>query len=252
VETFIAYFDVSGHPDNTEVLSVAGYLAHKDQWGLFEKRWQKVLKKFGVPSLHMKHFAHSIGEFESWKNDEPKRRAFLSELIRLIVKTARHSFATSLYLPDYHAIDTVHNIRSVRSPFALIGCTTLQHVREWAAARRIDVKTIRFVFEDGDLEKRNFYSAAVNDLGIAPVFMAKDKSAAFQAADLLAYEHLKANRKVVPEPGIYDFEDLRQPLQSLDAIPNGDEGADWTTIERAELEATLRLLWPRLGLTFKG
>jgi hypothetical protein len=101
VETFIAYFDVSGHPDNTEILSVAGYLAQKDQWDLFEKRWQKILRKFGVSSLHMKHFAHSIGEFESWKNDEAKRKAFLSELIRLIVKTARHSFATSLYLPDY-------------------------------------------------------------------------------------------------------------------------------------------------------
>jgi len=252
VETFAVYFDVSGHPDDADVLSVAGFLAHTSQWALFEKRWKKVLAKFGVSSLHMKDFAHSTGEFKSWKNNEAQRRAFLSALIRVIQRTARHSFATSLYLTDYHAIDGVHNIRVVRSPFALAGCTVLQNARNWAKEKGIDVKTIRFVFEDGDADKTNFFQAAVNDLGITPVFMTKSQSPAFQAADLLAHEHRKANLKLVPDPGIYGMEDLRQPFQMLDTIPNGEGGSDWSTVGRPELEQTLRELWPRLGLTFRG
>jgi hypothetical protein len=252
VETFTVYFDVSGHPDDGDVLSVAGFLAHTSQWELFKQRWRKILTKFGVSSLHMKDFAHSTGEFKSWKYNEAKRRAFLSALIRVIQKTARHSFATSLYLTDYHAIDSVHNIRIVRSPLALAGCTVLQHVRNWANERGIDVNTVRFVFEDGDADKTNFFQSAVTDLGITPIFMTKSQSPAFQAADLLAYEHRKANLKVVPDPGVYGMDDLRQPFQLLDAIPNGDGGSDWSTMERSELEQTLRELWPRLGLTFGG
>lgn len=248
VAMFTVYFDVSGHPDNTDVLAVAGFIAHASQWALFEKRWKKVLKKFGVSSLHMKEFAHSLGEFKPWKNDAAKRAAFLSALIRVIQNTARHSFATALYLPDYRAIDSVRNIRGIRSPLAIAGCTVLQNVRNWAIETGIDVNNILFIFEDGDADKSNFFQAAGNDLGINPIFMKKSQSAAFQAADLLAYEHLKANMKVIPDSGVYGMEDLRKPFQLLYTIPNGEGSKDWSTQERSELEQTLKELWPRLGL----
>ncbi len=80
--------------------------------------------------------------------------------------------------------------------------------------------------------------------------MPKTQSAAFQAADLLAYEHLKANLKVIPASGVYDTEDLRQSFQQLYEFPNGEGSKDWSTIERAEREQTLAGLWPRLGLTW--
>lgn len=247
---FTAYFDASGHPDGTDVLSVAGFIAHASQWVLFESRWEKVLAKFGVSSLHMKDFAHSTGKYKTWKGDETKRRAFLSALIRIIQKTARHSFASSLYLPDYRAIDSAHNIRAVRTPLAIVGNTVLQNARNWAIETKLDLNDILFVFEDGDADKTNFLQAAVNDVGITPHFLKKSQSAAFQAADLLAYEHLKANTKVIPESGVYGMEDLRQPFQKLYEIPNGEGSKDWSTIERAELEQTLAQLWPRLGLTY--
>jgi hypothetical protein len=198
----------------------------------------------------MRDFAHSTGEYKTWKGDNAKREKFLSALIRVIHKTARHSFASSLYLPDYRAIDNAHNIRALRTPFAFVGNTVLQNARNWAIESGLNVNDILFVFEDGDADRANFFKAAINDVGITPQFMTKNQSAAFQAADLLAYEHLKANLKVIPASGVYEMEDLRKPFQKLYEIPNGEGSKDWSTIERAELEQTLTELWPRLGLTY--
>jgi hypothetical protein len=247
---FTAYFDASGHPAGTDVLSVAGFVAHASQWTLFEKRWQKVLNRYGVSSLHMKDFAHSTGEYKAWKGDEKKRVAFLSSLIGVIKQTARHSFASSLYLPAYRTIDNAHQIRAIRSPLAFAGCTVLQNARNWALETRIDLSQMLFVFEDGDADKPNFFQSAVHDVGITPNFMPKSQTNAFQAADLLAYEHLKANLKVVPQSGVYEMEDLRKPFQALYEIPNGEGGKDWSIIEQSELEQTIKELWPRLGLTW--
>jgi len=247
---FTCYFDVGGHPDNTDVLSVAGFIANVGQWIRFEKEWKKVLAEFGVSSLHMRTFAHSRGEFSSWKGDENKRRAFLAALIRVIKRRVRHSFASSVYLVHYQEIDAIHHIRKVRSPLAMAGCTCIQHVRNWALTKKFDLNQILFIFEDGDVEKANLSQAVVHDFGIHLTFMNKEQCAAFQAADLLAYEHLKANRMIVPEPGVYALGDLRQPLQALNLIPHGMTGEDWAVQEKPELERTLKELWPKLGLNW--
>jgi hypothetical protein len=67
VAMFTIHCDVSGQRENTDVLAVAGFIAHASLWALFEKQWKKVLRKFGVSSLHMKDFAHSTGEYKAWK-----------------------------------------------------------------------------------------------------------------------------------------------------------------------------------------
>ncbi|HXX17022.1 MAG TPA: hypothetical protein VEJ47_19125 [Candidatus Eremiobacteraceae bacterium] len=91
---FSAYFDASGHPNNTSVLAVAGFIADADQWIEFDRNWKEVLNRpdFGISSLHMKDFCHSTGEFAAWRNDEQRRRAFLSALIEIIKIRVRHSF----------------------------------------------------------------------------------------------------------------------------------------------------------------
>lgn len=245
--SFTTYFDVSGHPDNTDVLSVAGFIANTGQWTRFEKEWKKVLADYGVSSLHMRAFAHSTEEFKSWKGDEGKRRAFLSELISVLVPRVRHSFVSSVYLPDYRAIDKVNSVRSVRSPFALAGCTCIGKVRDWATIKGLDLTQIEFVFEDGDEDQWNFAQCAFHDFKVNPSFLSKAQSAAFQAADLLAYEHLKANIKIVPNSGVYALEDLRQPLQKLNAVPHGEDGEDWGIHEKPKMEEGFKQLFAHLG-----
>ena len=75
----------------------------------------------------------------------------------------------------------------------------------------------------------------------------KAQSVAFQAADLLAYEHLKANIKIVPNSGVYALEDLRQPLQKLNAIPHGQDGEDWGIHEKPQMEEGFKQLFAHLG-----
>ena len=243
---FTGYFDVSGHPDGTDVLSVGGVVANAGQLARFEKEWKKVLADYGVSSLHMKHFAHSTGEYAAWKGDEGRRIAILSKLIAIIKARVRHSFVCSIYMPDYRAIDKVNGIRAVHSPFALAGCTCIRRMQNWATAKGFDPNKLVFAFEDGDADQSNFAQAARRDHGVNPVFMSKAQAVAFQAADLLAYEHLKANGKVVPASGVYAMEDLRHPLQALYAIPNGEGSEDWCLYEKPEITAGFRDLYAAL------
>jgi hypothetical protein len=66
-----------------------------EQWLFFEKDWKEVLARYGVSSLHMKEFAHSRGEFCSWKDNKIKRQSFLSLLIATIRARVHHSFVAS-------------------------------------------------------------------------------------------------------------------------------------------------------------
>ena len=66
---FTAYFDGSGSPHDTPVVTVAGFIATADQWGEFERNWRDACASFGVSALHMRDYAHSRREFENWKGD---------------------------------------------------------------------------------------------------------------------------------------------------------------------------------------
>ncbi len=78
-----AYFDESGDSKdpNCKVVAVAGALSSLELWGQFEPLWKECLSNFGVSELHMKHFAHSNGEYEGWEED--KRQNFLGSLLEI-------------------------------------------------------------------------------------------------------------------------------------------------------------------------
>jgi hypothetical protein len=129
---FTAYFDVSGSPDQSIVLCVAGFIAPVDQWIYFEKDWKYALNRFGVQAMHMKDFAHSTGGFVSWKGDENRRRAFLSLLIATIKSRVHHSFSATLDLADYRKNDQVYCISETHQPLAMAGCACIKRVLIYA------------------------------------------------------------------------------------------------------------------------
>ncbi len=166
---FTFYGDVSGST-NTPVLTAAGFIATPQQWIKLERRWKQIMTEYGVNELHMKDYAHSRGEYQSWNGQEDRRRKFLSALIGEIAPRVRHSFASSVYIPHYKEVDAKYGLREVVSPLALAGCTIVAKVFRWAEYHSISRSEIAFIFEDGDVDKGDFMDRCKRVYGFFPHF----------------------------------------------------------------------------------
>jgi hypothetical protein len=243
---FTAHFDASGHPDDPHVhyLTVAGFLASAEQWIAFERKWKKVLAKYDVPYLHMKEFSHSQGAFKGWDQEpkKQKRNQFMAELVNLVLRHLRHSFAMTISLDDYRANEAKHHIRTISSPLAIAGVMAIEDLVEVATAMKQPLHEIRVFFEDGDADKHNLEEWVKGIFGIRIHF--ESEMVPFEACDLIAYEHLQASKKVMPEPGVYAIEDLRKAFQRLHEVPHTLNGADhWGVVDNPSLEeSTKRML----------
>jgi hypothetical protein len=80
------YFDNSGDAEDPQhkVLTVGGFLANDDQWARFEDIWKANLETFGLPYLHMKEFAHFVGPFVVFKDNEEDRIRFIEGCVSSI------------------------------------------------------------------------------------------------------------------------------------------------------------------------
>src|SRR5262249_11484896 len=178
---YAAIFDGSGSPNDTIAVVVAGFVAPNDQWAEFERNWNDCLKDFGVSALHMREFAHSRGEFASWKGDEEKRRRFLGRLISIIRVRMWHSFAGAVIMGDYRKVDTKYCLSEFSRPYALAACTCLAKLNNWCKKWIKPEDEIAIIFEDGDEDKGALMEAIKKHFTITPAFLSKDKSVAFQA-----------------------------------------------------------------------
>jgi hypothetical protein len=184
----------------------------------------------------MKEFSHSQGEFVGWDVDPKKsqRPLLISSLVTLLQRMMRHSFATTISLDDYRENEKTYHIRKVASPLAIAGMMVMDNLKEVAIS--LPIKQLLVLFEDGDADRKNL-KEWVSGFGFKPHFIPKDDIKAFEACDLLAYEHLQASKKVMPQPGIYALEDLRKSFQRLHEIPHQLNGSDhWGVITNPELE----------------
>jgi hypothetical protein len=238
---FTAYFDGSGSPDdpNTPVLTVAGFVATTEQWIEFERNWKDACTDFGVSALHMRDFSHSKREFESWKGDIEKRDRFMRRLVSIIRTRVRNSFASVVVLKDYAEMSNSYQGFEMK-PYTLAASTCMDKVRRWADRQHVDKSLIAYVFEDGDADQGDFAHEAKRDFQVDPIFLAKKETPAFQAADLLAYEYFKGNRKIY-ESGLGSLyvTDLRRCLQELEKIPNGIDSDDWGVHDRESMTKAL-------------
>jgi len=233
---FSAYFDESGTKADTVAVVVAGFIAPTDQWIEFERDWKTILSSFGVSSLHMRNFAHSTGEYEAWKGDEKRRRDFLSRLIATIKIRVHHSFAIAVLMDDYRKVDSRYKLHEVISPYTIAARTCAGKICDWAKERDLSEDHVALFFEDGSEDKTDLMRRMKRDGKKAPVFLTKDQSVAFQASDMLAYEHLLANKTFLAGK-ISDLEDLRHPLRALNDIPNGGPNArDWGVFHEGNLQ----------------
>jgi hypothetical protein len=151
----------------------------------------------------MKEFAHSSGEYRDWKGDESRRKQFLSDLAKTVLRNTNRDFSLSAFLAGYRAVDAQFEFHErVGHLYGICAIQLIRHVQDWMAKThpRDDVM---FVFEKGDYRQEEVLLHLRRDkldLGIEPIFMEKrwtDKRGvihtvpALECADFLAYEHHK-------------------------------------------------------------
>jgi hypothetical protein len=148
----------------------------------------------------------------------------------------RNSFASVVVMEDYEQVSSQYwGLRM--KPYTLAACTCVDKVKRWAGRQGIDPAKIAYVFEDGDADQGEFAQQSKRHLQVNPIFLTKQESIAFQAADLLAYEYLKASKKIYEtELRTLNSTELRRPIQALERIPN-----DWGVHDRESLARALEM-----------
>ena len=227
---------------------VGGFLAEVRQWAEFERNWREVLDRFKVSKLHMRQFAHSLGEFAAWKGDEETRQFFLRALISTIQLRVRHSFAQAVIVKDFERIDVDYKLSEYYSPFSLVGYTAFRKVERWAKRYGVPLENVMCYFEGGDQDQKSLKKVFEQQKRPRVQFLSKSATVAFQAADLLAYEYLRTNRELNKTgPNVLEMADFRKPFRALSEIPNGRGGDDWGVFDDESLRDAVNegLLEPR-------
>jgi hypothetical protein len=160
------YTDVSGNPSDI-VLSPATLISSAEKWIEFERHWDECLSAFGVSALHMRHFAHSRGEFESWRWNEPKRRRFLGGLLSIIEEFVDYTASVSVYAADYNRVDTQYRLSESMRPYTMgcLGCAS--RVALWAKETNQNKSDLIWVYKKAIKTKAIFESTGASHIQMA-------------------------------------------------------------------------------------
>ena len=102
-----AYFDETGHADDPVLnfAGMAGFVAPRGRWLNFDDQWNDTLSNAGLSDpFHMKEFAHSTGQFKSWKKCEDKRRQLLSRLVEIVRETKATPIGAAVSLRAFETL----------------------------------------------------------------------------------------------------------------------------------------------------
>ena len=162
--------------------------------------------------------------------------------------------ACSVYIDDYRYLDRSYCVRETMRPYTMGCLTCASAVTIWAEQNGRRKQDLIWVFEKGDedqndLEKR-WDVAHRGGLIDEPIFCKKvyydpDKTAcrrirAFEAADLIAYEHLSVHRQLEEKQGADFYEDELSP--GMLRMKKWPDAQDWEVCDMASLE-TLCAHW---------
>jgi hypothetical protein len=96
-----AYSDDSGDADdpNHSVISVAANFC-KEEWPKFEADWSAVLRRFEVPYLHMREWAHRDSPIYKHLRATEAQALFFDSLVKVINGHIRYSAGASVNIHD--------------------------------------------------------------------------------------------------------------------------------------------------------
>lgn len=219
--TLRAYFDESGkfNDPRETVTCIGGCIAPVPAWEKFEPAWNAILKKFGVSHLHMKHFAHSTGEYKGWT--EEKRRALMRQLLSVMEGHIRKPIGAVLPLSQYAELTPAQK-EILPDPYVMCfqDCLSLAGmVADELYDRQAIVQLIFATRQKGDGAARQAYQLCKEKLPIGSRLASISFKTPFevpplQAADLVAYELTQLGRDML-DPKSSPLEEMRWPMQEL-------------------------------------
>lgn len=186
------FFDESGHSSGTEFFALAAFVAKDADWATFERLWRQALQESRAPYLHMREFAHCVGVFRGWT--EQQRRGLLAGCVKAINAIPAIAVAAAMSTADFATLSAEAQSQ-LQDPFF---CCFQEVVRGVALNAFFEPQgtPVRMVFSQQDE-----FSSMARKLwdGMAATVDVKDRMGslefedmrgvpALQAADLLAYE----------------------------------------------------------------
>lgn len=247
-----AFFDASGSP-STEVVAVAGLVFTPDKRQKFQQEWDNCLEALGLAALHMRDFAHSRGEFATWKDDEPRRRRLINSLLWIVETHVEYTAACGVMIKVYNAANEKYLLEEFMKPYTMAAASCAFGIAEWAAAAGYGRGVVDYLFEKGDNDQDNLRACWTNlipafnaepmllkKLDSYPTGYSPGRIRAFEAADLIAYENLKANMKIMEGGGSAFMHELRKPVQRMRNLPGSDK---WRAIDKTDNLQRVCQMW---------
>lgn len=256
VMALFTYLDCSGDSSDpaTTMISAGGFIAPEENWIAFERSWRQLLIDFQIPEFHMVDFAQSAkgSPFEHWKDDEPKRRAFISEAGRIINNHTIESVGATLWIPAYESWNRRFRLEEeLGLPYTVAMNLAIAKTIDWCEKKRHSEPLI-FIIEKGDSEQgnyRNFWAHFEGkwdiDFVTSPIFQKKRWTDAngvvqyclpFQSSDFVCYEQAKAATDFVVRHRLEPRQSFRQ-LKTLDEYENSRM---WTLMEYSGIGNAVR------------
>lgn len=225
-------FDASTDKTNNW-LSVGGFISSAGDWEDFDGLWKARLKRDGLTFFRMADFAHSFGEFShGWKDNEPRRRALLGDLLDLIESHAYRKVGFMVELKGYTDLPNVKDLFG-STAFATTAFIAISGAYNWC------LETFRTVphvfFEEGDASNSSL-NAALDKWGVPrPTYMPKVDDpktgrlgfTPIQPGDMLAYEMTKVTSAQIGPDGQVLF---RHPFDRFNRMPGDAKCLDATAL----------------------
>ena len=187
---YCAFFDESGHPDDTKYLVVAGGLASVEQWVHFEREWREALAPFGTEIFHAKDFSQRKPPFHEISLKQSA--AILERLAGIICRRMEKIFSFTVNMHHYRAMNAKYVFAECYGyPYPLAARSCIGGIQSWAKTHSVPVQDILFFFEDGAHNKGQLEWIAERDALPIPLFKNKRESIPLQIGDFVAWHGMQ-------------------------------------------------------------
>jgi hypothetical protein len=153
----VAYFDASRTGKGRPYVTVAGCLAHLDQWKLFQPEWQRMLDEEGLRFFHMTDFEAYEGAYKEWSRK--RHETCLQKIADVIVPRTKFAFARGVADDDFDFAKTQNEVLQPWSAFTYCASQCLHGIAH-SASNHGHEGPIIYVFESGDGFKGELLSLA--------------------------------------------------------------------------------------------